>query len=218
MQTAGRRRVTFGIVVVGMLIAAWVLISSLSLDDGATGQQQTNAGGPPQGVMDDNALNAAAAPLLQQSTENPDDEGVMIAIGNLYYDAKRWETAIEWYSKALDKVPGNTDVRTDMGTAYFYSGDTENAKENWLKVIEQDPNKIQAHYNLAILHSHETPPELDEAKGRVGDRREIGPQFRPGHGGPAESRQYQGPTIGHTASQGREIRTTRPLTGSGPVV
>lgn len=176
---AGRRKVTFAIVVVGMLIAAWVLISSLSLDDGATGQQ-VSQGGPPQGVMDDKALQAAAAPMLQQAADNPDNEGVMIALGNLYYDASRWESAIEWYSKALEKVPGNTDVRTDMGTAYFYSGDTENAKEHWLKAIDQDPNKVQAHYNLAILHSHETPPNLEEAKSRWEKVVQIAPDSEQG--------------------------------------
>jgi cytochrome c-type biogenesis protein CcmH/NrfG len=176
---AGRRQVTFAIVVVGMLIAAWVLISSLSLDNGAAGQQ-ASAGGAPQQVMDDNALQAAAAPMLQQAAQNPENEGVMIALGNLYYDAARWQTAIEWYSKALERVPGNTDVRTDLGTAYFYSGDSEKAKEHWLKALEQDPNKVQAHYNLAILHSHDTPPNIEEAKSRWEKVIQIAPDSEQG--------------------------------------
>jgi cytochrome c-type biogenesis protein CcmH/NrfG len=157
--------VTFGIVVVGMLIAAWVLISSLGLGEEAT-RQQASAPGAPQPAMDDRALEAAAAPMLQQAAQNPESEGIMIALGNLYYDAARWTSAIEWYSKALERVPANTDVRTDLGTAYFYSGDSASAKEHWLKALEQDPNKIQAHYNLAILHSHENPPNIEEAKKR----------------------------------------------------
>jgi cytochrome c-type biogenesis protein CcmH/NrfG len=162
---AGRRTVTFAIVVVGMLIAAWVLIASLSLGDEAAGQQ-ASAGWGPQTAPDDNALQAAAAPILQQAAQDPENEGVMIALGNLYYDAARWDSAIEWYSRALERVPGNTDVRTDLGTAYFYSGDSERAKEHWMEALEQEPDKIQAHYNLAILHSHETPPNIEEAKSR----------------------------------------------------
>jgi cytochrome c-type biogenesis protein CcmH/NrfG len=176
---AGRRRVTFGIVVVGMLIAAWVLISSLSLDDGATAQQ-ASASGVPQSGMDDRAVQAAAAPLLEQAAQNPENEGVMIALGNLYYDAARWSSAIEWYSRALEKVPGNTDVRTDLGTSYFYSGDSVRAKEEWLKALDLEPEKIQAHYNLAILHSHESPPNIDEAKARWERVVEIAPDSEQG--------------------------------------
>jgi cytochrome c-type biogenesis protein CcmH/NrfG len=160
---SSRRKVTFAVVVVGMLIAAWVLVASLGLGEEAAGQQAGTGWGTQQG-MDDRSLQAAAAPLLQRAQESPENEGVMIALGNLYYDAARWESAVEWYTKALERVPANTDVRTDLGTAYFYSGDSVRAKEQWFKALEQEPDKIQTHYNLGILYSHENPSNVEEAR------------------------------------------------------
>ncbi len=83
--------------------------------------------------------------------------------GDAYYDAGRWSDAIPWYEKALQAAPGNTDVRTDLGTAYFYSGDSAKAREQWFKVLDQDPNKVQTHFNLGIMYSSQTPPDVDAA-------------------------------------------------------
>ncbi len=154
-----RRRITFGIVIVGVLIATWVLM--MSLGTGAGGSSPTPAQG--QKGVDTKALDSAIATLQQRLQVAPDDVGAMIQLGNSYYDAERYGEAIPWYEKALESVPANTDVRTDLGTSYFYSGNLDKAKEHWFKVLEQDPNKVQTHYNLAVLYSHQTPPDTDSA-------------------------------------------------------
>ncbi len=157
-----RRVVTFAIVVGGVLIAVWVLAMSLGVGGGSTAVQQgSGASSPP--AVDAKALEATVAGLQERLRQNPADTGVMIALGNAYYDAARWTEAIPWYEKALQAVPANTDVRTDLGTAYFYSGDIEKAKEQWFKSLEYDPDKVQTHYNLGVLYSHLTPPDTEAA-------------------------------------------------------
>lgn len=158
-RAESRRRITFGIVAVGFLIAVWVLTMSLRPDSGVASPQssQTQAG------TDTARLDAAIARLQERLRQNPTDVVAMVELGNAYYDSGRWGEAIPWYEQALQSIPANTDVRTDLGTAYFYSGNLEKAKEEWFKVLEQEPNKVQTHYNLAVLYSHMTPPDTENA-------------------------------------------------------
>lgn len=162
-KDAGRRQVTFAIVVGGMLIAAWILISSMGAGQEVTGQA-TSAAGSSQAPASDAELQKTVAPYLDRVQKNPSDQPALVALGNAYYDAGRWPEAIDWYGKALELTPENTDIRTDMGTAYFYSGNSEKAKEEWLKVLDLEPNKIQTHYNLGILYTHADPPDLEAAR------------------------------------------------------
>ncbi len=158
-ETDSRRRITIGIVVVGVIIAAWILAMSF----GSGGSGGNNTASQPQQNTDTKAQDANIANLQQRLQQDPSDLGAMIELGNDYYDAGRYSEAIPWYEKALQSAPTNTDVRTDLGTSYFYSGNLDKAKEQWFKVLERDPNKVQTHYNLAVLYSHETPPDTDNA-------------------------------------------------------
>lgn len=83
--------------------------------------------------------------------------------GNLYYDwmmqqqdragqTQYAKKAISAYQKSLEIDPSNLDVRTDMAVAYLY--DPENpmqAIQQTKKVLEQDPDHIQANFNRGIM-------------------------------------------------------------------
>ncbi len=156
-----RRRVTFAILAVGLIVAASVLLVSLGSKADTTNSQSPSQ---QQGqTTDTKALEAKISTLTDQLQKNPTDTSYMVELGNTYYDAGRYSEAIPWYEKALEAIPSNTNVRTDLGTAYFYSGNVDKAKEVWFKSLEYDPNKIQTHYNLAVLYSHLTPPDTDNA-------------------------------------------------------
>jgi cytochrome c-type biogenesis protein CcmH/NrfG len=154
-EDAHRRYVTLAIIGVGVLIAFLILM--------VTVEQRSVAISPPQATAGTQSADASIATLQERLRQAPSDQDAMIALGNAYYDAKRYTDAIPLYEKALQTVPGNTDVRTDLGTAYYYSDNLDKAKEQWGKVLEQDPNKIQAHFNLGILYSGLTPPDNDSA-------------------------------------------------------
>src|ERR1700758_2377951 len=73
------------------------------------------------------ALARAAAPLLENVNKDPNDFDSLVKLGNLYYDGQQFPTAIPYYERALTIHPENPDVRTDMGTAYFYNGNSDRA-------------------------------------------------------------------------------------------
>lgn len=159
-----RRKVTFGIVAGGLLIAVWVLVSSLNAGGNSvaqSGAQGTAAQSQP--TVDAKSLDAAIAALMQKAQQNPSDLTTIVDLANRFYDAGRYGEAIPWYEKAILQVPNNTDIRTDLGTSYFYSGNFDKAKENWFKALEQDPNKVETHYNLSVMYTHQTPPDTDSA-------------------------------------------------------
>jgi cytochrome c-type biogenesis protein CcmH/NrfG len=163
-DTGTRRKVTFGIVVGGLLIAVWVLVSSMGVGQNTTANsaaQGTTAQSQP--TVDAASLDAAIAALMQKAQQNPTDLTTQVDLGNRFYDAQRYTEAIPWYEKAIQQVPNNTDIRTDLGTSYFYTGNFDKAKENWFKALEQDPNKVETHFNLAVLYTHSTPPDMDSA-------------------------------------------------------
>ncbi len=147
--------ITFGIVIVGVVVAVGVLLASFS--------GKGNATPTTQGVVDPRQVDARADVLQDRVRQNPRDSASLVELGNTYYDAKRWGEAIPWYEKALEIIPADTNVRTDLGTAYLYSGNPDKAKEIWLKVLEQEPNKVQTHFNLGIMYSSLTPPDNDSA-------------------------------------------------------
>ena len=73
------------------------------------------------------ALAEAVAPLLEAVNNDPNNFELLVKLGNLFYDGKQFPSAIQYYERALAIHPDNPDVRTDMGTAYWYTGNAEKA-------------------------------------------------------------------------------------------
>ncbi len=148
----GRRRAA--LTLAGILIGISVLLASFRWGNGYPVQEQSAS---------DAGLNATVGPLLERLRQDPSDKDALVDLGDAFYDHSEWEDAIAWYEDALYADEGNTDVRARLGTAYFYSGNLEKAKQQWLRVLEMDPDEVQAHYGLAMLYSSQTPPDSEAA-------------------------------------------------------
>jgi len=94
------------------------------------------------------ALAQAAAPLLEAVNKNPNDYDSLVKLGNVYYDGKQYPNAISYYQRALAIHPENADVRTDMGTAYWYSGDADKAITTMQASLKYRPGHPQTLFNL----------------------------------------------------------------------
>jgi tetratricopeptide (TPR) repeat protein len=97
------------------------------------------------------AADTQAAPLLEQLKADPTNAGLLAQLGNLYYDAKQYPTAIDYYERFLKSQPSNTSVRTDLGTAYWYNGDTDTAIAQFNKALSYEPNKADTLFNLGVV-------------------------------------------------------------------
>jgi cytochrome c-type biogenesis protein CcmH/NrfG len=92
---------------------------------------------PPEPVLDERR----AADLERAAKEQPKDAAVRARLADLYYDARRFPQAIQWYEAALAIEPKNVNVSTDLAAAYYYMNDFDRA----LKQID---------HSLAIDRSH----------------------------------------------------------------
>jgi len=94
------------------------------------------------------ALAQAAAPLLEIVSKSPNDYDSLVKLGDLFYDGKQFTSAIGYYERALVIHPDNPDVRTDMGTAYWYNGDAERAIAELQTSLKYRPGHPQTLFNL----------------------------------------------------------------------
>jgi cytochrome c-type biogenesis protein CcmH/NrfG len=92
-----------------------------------------------------------AGPLIEKLKADPTNTGLLENIGDVYYDAQQFPTAIDYYQRALKVEPGNTSVRTDMATAYWYNGNADAAIAEFQKSLSYEPNKPSTLFNLGIV-------------------------------------------------------------------
>ena len=60
-----------------------------------------------------------ATPLIAKLKADPKNLDLITSIGNLYYDAKQYPVAVDYYGRALEMKPSDAAVRTDLATAYW---------------------------------------------------------------------------------------------------
>jgi tetratricopeptide (TPR) repeat protein len=105
----------------------------------------------PSAVELKQAADSQAAPLLEKLKSDPNNAALLAQVGNLYYDAKQYPTAIEYYQRSLKVQPTDASVGTDLGTAYWYSGDADTAIKQFNKVLSIAPTKADTLFNLGIV-------------------------------------------------------------------
>ena len=132
----------------------WCIIASMM-----NGGRPTNPAAPSDQVAGlpeghppvDGPSGAETQRLRQQVSEiqgllasNPNDAGLMAAMGNVYFDAGRWTEARDWYEKSLQVTGDNSDVLTDLAVVYRNLDQPQRAIELLDRAIALDSNHWQA--------------------------------------------------------------------------
>jgi cytochrome c-type biogenesis protein CcmH/NrfG len=94
---------------------------------------------------------AQAAPILERLKKEPSNPVLLISIGNTYYDAQQYPTAVDFYGRALKIKPSDVSVRTDMATAYWYMGDADTAIVEFNKALTCEPNNPNTLFNRGLV-------------------------------------------------------------------
>ncbi len=115
----------------------------------------------------DSASGAGAQRLRQQVAEvegllaaDPDDAGLLAAMGNIYFDASRWSEARDWYEKSVQVSSGDPNVLTDLAVVHRNLGEHERSIELLDQAIAINSGHWQAWYNKVViyqfdLHQHD---------------------------------------------------------------
>jgi cytochrome c-type biogenesis protein CcmH/NrfG len=113
----------------------------------AAAVQQYNGSAKP-GAEALTAVAQAAAPYLEAVKQNPNDYDSLVKLGNVFYDGQQFPEAVGYYERALVIHPENADVRTDMGTAYWYAGNADKAVAAMEISLKYRPGHPQTLFNL----------------------------------------------------------------------
>lgn len=116
----------------------------------ATGEAQS-AGTSPDPARLKQAADAEAAPMLENLKGDPRNADLLTSLGNLYYDARQYPTAIDFYGRVLAVKPSDVNVRTDMGTAYWYLGNTDSAIEEFDQALAYAPDNPNTLLNRGLV-------------------------------------------------------------------
>lgn len=108
-------------------------------------------GGVPGSGSSPEMVDKAAQPMLEALKRNPKDVDTLARLGNLYYDSQLYARAIDYYQQALKITPSNANIRTDMGTAMFYLGDSDKALGEFAKSLQYQPNHANTLFNMGIV-------------------------------------------------------------------
>src|SRR5437868_7030581 len=132
------------------LIAGWII-----------GSQQATTGGVAAPVASAASSSTAAAPpprppsldehqvtaLKSVAEKNPKDPGPRSQLGNLYFDAERYDDAIKWYTEAFTLAPNDVNVSTDLGVCYYYTNQPDKALAQFDKSLAVDPKHAKTLLN-----------------------------------------------------------------------
>ncbi len=110
--------------------------------------QGSPAAGSPQAPALDEARVQALTTILQS---DPKNAGAAVQLGNVYFDAERWDDAITWYRTAVDIDPNNADASTDLGVSLYYTNKTDEALAQFENSLKIDANHTKTLLNKGIV-------------------------------------------------------------------
>lgn len=94
---------------------------------------------------------ARAQALMTVIKNDPKNAGAAVQLANVYFDAERYEDAIQWYEESLQLDPKNPDASTDLGISYYYTGQTDRALERFEASLKIDPRHTKTMLNQGIV-------------------------------------------------------------------
>lgn len=96
----------------------------------------------------DDKLEIAEKLLNELYAIEPTNEEIFIQKANIYSKRDNHEKAVELLQQALEYTEDYADVYNLIGMEYLFMDNLENAKENFIKCLEQDIDEQSALYNV----------------------------------------------------------------------
>ena len=152
---------SLGIGVAGVLfglLVGWIIGSQQAppapppASAAATAEQPANAqaaGQQAPAPLDE----SRAAALAATAQRNPNDEATRVQLANMYFDAERYQDAVDWYQQALAINPKDINASTDLGIAYYYMNQPDRALAQFDTSLKIDPKHAKTLLNVGIVRA-----------------------------------------------------------------
>ena len=92
-----------------------------------------------------------AAPLLEKLKSDPNNNDLLIQVGNIYKATHQFKEAVGYYDKALQVDPKNVAIRTEMASCLYYNGDVDGAISQLQQSLHYDPKDANSLFNLGMI-------------------------------------------------------------------
>lgn len=89
--------------------------------------------------------------LQRRLQNNSNDLGLLVQLGNTYFDGNMYPEAIEAYEKSLALKPGDPNVLTDLGVMYRRNGQSDEAVKRFRIAAQADSTHFQSRMNLGVV-------------------------------------------------------------------
>ena len=117
----------------------------------AAASGQAGAGANPQAAP---ALDESRASAMKSTAQqNPTDAVTRVQLGNMYFDAGRFQEAADWYEAALKIHPKDVNASTDLGIAYYYMNQPDRALAQFDRSLAVDPAHAKTLLNVGIVRA-----------------------------------------------------------------
>ena len=94
-----------------------------------------------------------ASAMKTTAQQNPADAVTRVQLGNMYFDAGRFQEAAEWYEAALKINPRDVNASTDLGIAYYYMNQADKALAQFDRSLAVDPKHAKTLLNVGIVRA-----------------------------------------------------------------
>ncbi len=125
-----------------LLLAAALFVLVVLGCEGESRDRAVSAPPPPQSGMP-SAMpnqNALIETLKARLFDEPDNTALLAALGDAYFEQRRFDEAIPIYRRVITFHPEDYDALNDLGLAYHYTGNSQAALEALEQSIAANPD------------------------------------------------------------------------------
>ena len=94
-----------------------------------------------------------AQALRNAAQQNSNDVQSRVELGNMYFDAGRYQDAVGWYDQAVKLAPKDVNVSTDLGVTYYYLNQPDRALQQFEHSLSVDPKHAKTLLNQGIVRA-----------------------------------------------------------------
>lgn len=141
--------IAFGVAgIIFGLIAGWIIgTQQAAVRQPTPAAQAAPTAGAAARVLDQAQVKA----FTSVAEREPSNAVPRVQLGNLYFDAERYDEAIKWYSDALRLTPNDVDVSTDLGVSYYYTNQPDRALEQFARSLKIDQRHAKTLLNVGVV-------------------------------------------------------------------
>ena len=154
--------IAFGVAGIAFgLIAGWIIGTEQAKPAAPAAAQAAQTSSQPSPAAANGSSNTRAAivddakvkALTSLAEQQPTNAKPRIELGNLYFDAERYDDAIKWYEQAVKLQPKDENLSTDLGVCYYYTNQPDKAIARFDESLKLNPKHVKTLLNLGIVRA-----------------------------------------------------------------